>query len=273
MKNVDCQFRTVEKGRSVCGVAQMRTDRNVDTVDQAACMSCPIPDIIKKRPCVNLNVGTQIIMPQGKPVVVSYAVDCAWRPFAAMTDVDNCDCRCPQWTPVQIGLDLSKIEPLFNSTERSVTDSLLRQAVLVVLYRYHSDHPERYGFFDVTPEYLMRALGVDRGAIARIILPMAESGEIRLKFDHGHTMFSAATITYQGIERLDREPVLGQLNTAAARSLGEPAPPPRVAENGRNGHSSSSTQGTNGKVPHPLPSASGLFKNAAYDRSETKASE
>src|SRR5882724_11311171 len=162
MKNVDCQFRTVEKGRSVCGVAQMRTDRNVNTVDQTVCLSCPIPDIIKKHPCVNLNVGTQIMMQQGRPVLVSYAVECAWRPFAAITDVDNCDNRCPQWTPIQINPDLNKVEPLFNSTERNVSDSLLRQAVLVVLYRYHSDHPERYGLFDVTPEYLMKALGIDR---------------------------------------------------------------------------------------------------------------
>ena len=254
MKNVDCQFRTVERGRSVCGVAQMRTDRNVDTVDQTVCLSCPVPEIIKKHPCVNLNVGTQIIMQQGSPVLVSYGVECAWRPFAATTDVENCDNRCPQWTPIQIGLDLNTVDPLFNSTERNVTDSLLRQAVLVVLYRYHSDHPERYGLFDVTPEYLMKALGVDRPTIARVVLPMAESGELKLRFDHGHTMFSAATITFEGIARIDREPVLGQLNTASARSLGEKPT-------------------TNGHPASPVAAQGTLFKSASYERPETKVSE
>src|SRR6185369_5916812 len=124
--------------------------------------------------------------------------------------------------------------------ERNVTDSLLRQAVLVVLYRYHSDHPERYGLFDVTPEYLMKALGVDRATIARVVLPMAESGELKLRFHHGYTMFSGATITFEGIARIDREPVLGQLNTASARTLGE--------TQAANGHAAPATPTGNGNT-------------------------
>src|SRR5437016_9543661 len=120
MKTVDCKFRTVERGRSVCGVAQLRSERNVDTVDHSVCQLCPIPDMIKKHPCVNLSVGTQIVMQQGRSVLASYAADCVWRPFSEITDIDNCDGRCPKWTPIQIELNLKGVTPLFNASERNV---------------------------------------------------------------------------------------------------------------------------------------------------------
>ncbi|HZS46843.1 MAG TPA: hypothetical protein VFC63_17350 [Blastocatellia bacterium] len=250
MKTIECQFRAVERGRSFCTVAQLRTDRNTDTIDQTVCATCPVPEIVKKHPCVNLSIGTQIMMQQNKPVLVSYAVDCTWKPFNAITDVDNCDGRCPKWTPELMQIDATTVEPIFNSNDSNVTDSLLRQAVLVVLYRYHCGHPERYGLFDVTPEYMAKALGVETATLARVVLPMAESGEIKLKFKPGHTMFCGATITFKGVERLDREPVLGQLNTATARSIQE-----------TNGHA------------RPAGQQPGLFKNATYGRPEPHSSD
>jgi len=257
MKTVECQFRSVENGRSFCTVAQLRTDRNTDTIDQTVCQTCPVPDIVSKHPCTNLSIGTQIMLQQGKPVLVSYAVDCTWKPFNAITDVDNCDGRCPKWTPLQLRVDADIIEPVFNPNDRNITDSLLRQAVLVVLYRYHAEHPERYGLFDVTPEYLGKALGVDSKVLARVVLPMADSGEIKLNFKPGFIMFSGATITFKGIESLDRSPVLGQLNTASARAI-DSATLAKAAETGTNGHAQAAAN------------QQGLFRNAFYSAAEPR---
>jgi hypothetical protein len=100
-----------------------------------------------------------------------------------------------------------------------MSDSDLRQAILIVLYKYYIAKPERFKHFDVNPEYLAKAVGVSIKDIVRVIFPMEEAGEVKLLKRPVDTFFQGSTITSKGIERIDNSPLFGKLSTKEVRIM------------------------------------------------------
>jgi hypothetical protein len=123
----------------------------------------------------------------------------------------KCSPECPEHTSMHKDLSKEKISiPGFDAAAK--TDRELRQAVLTVLYRYHSDYPERYEFFDITIEFLASSLNLRTSDILRVIKPMEDEKELMTS-----ELFRYVRITSKGIRMIDKEPLFERLNTARVR--------------------------------------------------------
>jgi hypothetical protein len=104
--------------------------------------------------------------------------------------------------------------PDFNAS--GATDRQLRQAILTVLYKYQSEYPERYNFFDATIEFLARSLNLKTSDILRVTKPMEDEKEIETSEQSRYVR-----ITSKGIRMIDEEPLFERLDTAGVRVMGD----------------------------------------------------
>src|SRR4029077_19064651 len=103
-------------------------------------------------------------------------LDCRANVPDFQTDLSYCTSSCPSFHPIRLQIDLSSVQRRFDPEELK-TDADIRQAILATLYKFHSEYPKRFGSFDVTPAYLLKAVGINEQTLARVILPMEENDE------------------------------------------------------------------------------------------------
>jgi hypothetical protein len=126
----------------------------------------------------------------------------------------KCSPKCPTYTAIHKDLSEENISiPGFNAS--GSTDRQLRQAILMVLYKYHANHPERYEFFDITIEFLASSLNLQPSDVLRVIKPMEDEKEL-VTSEQSRYM----RITSKGIRMIDEEPLF-ELNTAGVRVMGD----------------------------------------------------
>ena len=89
------------------------------------------------------------------------------------------------------------------------------------LYGYHARHPERYNFFDVTPEFIAQSLGIYVQDVIRVVAPMEEEREVEILKSETDRHFSYVRITSRGIQMIDEEPLFKRLDTAGIRIMGD----------------------------------------------------
>jgi DNA-binding MarR family transcriptional regulator len=213
-----CPYRKSRLGSLVCSVAIVDGSRGkTDNVSTHQCAKCVVPKILEYSQCANLSVGKFIQLSYGQDYGTGTEINCEPIGFDNANDyAKKCSPSCPKLTPIHQPLE--QLLP-FEMTElqKNSTDKQLRQAVLEALYKYHAQHPERYGRFDVTPEFLAKTLKLEVKDIVRVVAPMEERGEVKTAQAAGDKHLQYLYITAKGIESIDTEPLFH--NTAALREL------------------------------------------------------
>lgn len=228
-----CPFRGVRAGHLRCALVaeaeggpgdDERRERRTDLTTVEACRACDFPEIYSHVNCANLIMGREheameSTESSGLLVCVGlllHQLQVSCRVYAFQTREDyqtKCSPTCPAHVPLHRdanGDDL-RIEGFDAAT---ATDRQLRQAVLAVLYLYHSLYPERYRHFDLTPEVIARNLGLDTSDVLRVLGPMEDERELDVSDEY-------VRITSKGIQMIDEEPLFERLNTASLRVMGD----------------------------------------------------
>lgn len=213
-----CTYRRSRLGSLVCTISEKNGGENsTDLTTFDVCQSCSVPEILAKVSCINLSVGKAHLKFgfSGGFEIHSEgpSLDCEPIGFSNATDFQTkCNLLCPKFTAIH--KDLSNEALLEIKKLETGTDKELRQAVLMVLYAYYSRHPERYGRFDVTPDFLALNLNLSVKDVVRVVAPMEERGEVKTAQAAGEPHFQYVYITAKGIENIDAEPLF---NTARIR--------------------------------------------------------
>jgi DNA-binding MarR family transcriptional regulator len=219
-----CTYRRARLGYLVCTIASRDgSEHATDMTSVAICQACPVPEILGQVGCVNLSVGKKHWYHQymgGASLEdddSNVALDCEPVGFEVPQDYKSkCSATCPKF--VAIHKDLSSEALLeVEKPKTDSTDRQLRQIVLMALYTYHARHPERYGRFDVTPDFLATNLGLNVTDVLRVVAPMEERGEVKTAQSAGDPHFQHVYITAKGIEHIDAEPLFNTANTARIR--------------------------------------------------------
>jgi len=212
-----CPYRRSREGMLICTVAHGEHD----VVGPGACLKCPVPRALSEVNCVHLNMAADV----NYHGPVRPRASCEVAGISGLDDIQaikqtcsTCDRRFP------IHLDLSEETPVrllgFPPAGKAVVDRELRQAVLRVLYAFHARHPERFGRFDVTPEFLAESLGVDVQDVVRVVLPMEEEGEVKTLGVPGEPHFRYVALTAKGVHAIDDEPLF-ERNAGPSLEIGE----------------------------------------------------
>ena len=214
-----CTYRRARMGSLVCTIASRNGRDTTDTTSAKVCRNCSVPSVLEEVNCANLSVGKTLSAYIGGLSDYGVAFDCEPVGFDSGNDYKvKCRVVCDSRVLMHA---LIQSEPTIrvDGATSEMTDQQLRQAVLLILYRYHARHPERYGRFDVTPAYLAKCLDLPLGAIVRVVGPMDERGEVKILSRAGDQQFSFVAITSKGIEHIDSEPLF--TNTAGVRTMGD----------------------------------------------------
>jgi hypothetical protein len=226
-----CKYRQFEANSLVCTITTQVNDHSTNLTSVEACSGCPVPDISAQVNCTHLHFSKQHLrisgyllegMSETRVGDVGWTAQCKVIQFTNKNDyLVKCSEACPKYNPIH--RNLASEEPIriasFDATTAS--DRNLRQGVLTVLYGYHARHPERYSFFDVTPEFIAQSLGIYVQDVIRVVAPMEEEGEVDiLKFETDRH-FSYVRITSRGIQMIDEEPLFKRLDTAGIRIMGD----------------------------------------------------
>ncbi|HBL13304.1 MAG TPA: hypothetical protein DD379_18265 [Cyanobacteria bacterium UBA11162] len=129
--------------------------------------------------------------------------------------------NCSQHQPLHRDLSTEETIPVPKFDATQAKDCELRQAVLVILYKYDAQHPERYPYFDVTPEFIAKSLGITVKDVIRVVSPMEDEGEVETFSYAGDLYFRYVRITNKGIRMIDEEPLFDRLDTAGVRIMGD----------------------------------------------------
>lgn len=225
-----CPYRQSRRSKLECTITEKPEKGFTSSTSVTICNECSIPEIIQQVNCKNLDLvkyhsGIQTQAFDALPG--EYVSDSGWRASCQVIDFNNsndyknkCSHDCPAFQPVN--RDLSSEEliliPDFNAEKR--TDRELRQAVLLILYKYHTRHPERYHCFDVTHEFIAKSLNISVPDVVRVIFPMEDEQEVVTERYLGEAYFRRVRITSRGIQMIDEELLFGRLNTAEVRVMG-----------------------------------------------------
>ncbi|WP_353929294.1 hypothetical protein WJM97_13305 [Okeanomitos corallinicola TIOX110] len=222
-----CPYRKSHQGKLECDIAEIRGKEYTQLTSVNICNECPIPETIQRVNCKNfiplkshLFTNTFKEDPEQEIDYDDWNSKCQKISFQNKHDYENkCSDKCPAFQPIHFDLSAEKFISLPNFNSTTATDHELRQAILSILYKYHTLHPERYKDFDVTPEFIATSLDIDIKDVVRVVLPMEDEREVETKKYLGEDYFRYIHITSEGIRMIDDNPLFGNLNTAALRSL------------------------------------------------------
>lgn len=199
-----CPYRRSREGMLVCTIAKTGP---TDVVNAEICRRCSIPEALAQVNCVHLTSGVEVYQAIGGGQLSQTFLDCEVVGFSKPDDYKDLCASCTLRFPIH--LDLANEPPIhipgFLPAEKPVVDRDLRQAILRALYAFHARHPERFGRFDVTPEFLAESLGVEVKDVVRVVLPMEEDGEVKTLGVPGEPYFRYVALTAKGIHAIDDE--------------------------------------------------------------------
>ncbi len=213
-----CAYRRSRLGNLICTIAEKNGgEHSTDLTTVDLCQACSVPIVLAQVACINLSVGKAHLRHDyvGGSMFESSepAFDCEPIGFTNPADFQTkCSLSCPKFTAIHKNLENEAI--LEVEKPEIGTDKELRQVVLSALYAYHARHPERYGRFDVTPDFLASNLSLSVQDVVRVVAPMEERGEVKTTQSAGEPHFQYVYITAKGIENIDAEPLF---NTARIR--------------------------------------------------------
>lgn len=206
-----CTYRKAQVGFLVCTIAELDGGDTSKYVSAEVCGACSIPEKLAQANCEHFQAGTRVFRVKvygGEMYKLDDArQDCSVLSFKTVEEMDAvCGPNCPSQFPIH--RNVSGDEPvLISALPETPTERDIRQAVLLALHEYNGRHTERYGFFDVTPEFLARSLNLQPRDIYRVLGPMAEADEVRTIKDTRAIHPEYVTITAKGIEAITTEPL------------------------------------------------------------------
>jgi DNA-binding MarR family transcriptional regulator len=230
-----CPYRDSKLGYLICkispgGMPVLQNGSYMETglTTKEICQKCPIPDVSLQVNCVNLDVGKRhrVIAleslgsrPNYQFQVAEININCRVVGFRNPEDYkEKCSLDCLCFRPVHKNISNENQISIDRFDALSATDRALRQAVLAILYQYHARHPERFDYFDVTPDFIGECLGITIQDVVRVVAPMEEEGEVTTKRYAHDLHFRYVTIRSKGIRMIDEEPLFERFNTAQVRS-------------------------------------------------------
>ncbi|MBD2387426.1 hypothetical protein [Cylindrospermum sp. FACHB-282] len=224
-----CLYRKFNQGQLECEIAEIRETGYTSSTSVDVCNECPIPEIIQQVNCKNfiplklhLFINSHTFEGDPKQEICSHYWDskCQKIYFQNKHDYEKkCSDNCPAFQAIYVDLSTEKYISIPKLNTVTATDHELRQAVLLILYEYYREHPDRYKCFDVTPEFIAKSLNINVKDVVRVVLPMEDEKEVETKKYLGETYFRYVHITSQGIRMIDEKPLFGSLDTAALRSI------------------------------------------------------
>jgi hypothetical protein len=228
-----CPYRESRFGKLICKAAESGVFVSKviasELTTEEVCQGCDVPRITHQVNCHNLDIGRihqemtarSFTSFQQTVSVLAVQINCKAIGFSNFDDYqDKCSLNCPSFRAVHRDLLKEERIAVGNFEAAVATDRQLRQAVLAILYQYHARHPERYEYFDVTPEFIAESLGLTVQDIVRVIAPMQEEGEIATVRFPTDPHFRYVAIRSKGIQMIDEEPLFQRLNTAGVRVMG-----------------------------------------------------
>lgn len=226
-----CMYRESIRGSHLCTIADIEigSGKTTDLTTVEVCGECLVPNILQQVNCKNLNLGKQhqaIKQLSCDGASINFAVELGWQANCKAVGFDDrldyqtkCSLNCPVYQPIHQDLSSQDIIQIRNF-DAVKARSEIRQAVLAVLYKYLNRHSERYGCFDLTPEFIAKSLNVKVRDVVRVVSPMEGEGEIATFRYAGDLYFRYATITSKGIKMIDENP-FERLDTAQVRVMGD----------------------------------------------------
>lgn len=207
-----CTYRKAQAGFLVCTIAEVAGERTSKYVSSETCKSCNIPEKLSHANCQHFQAGTEVIRLQSYGGGEIYQLadirqECSVLSFQTVEEMDAvCGPNCPSQSPIH--RNVSQDEPVtIADLPGAPTERDIRQAVLLALHEYNGRHTERYGCFDVTPDFLARSLNLQPKDIYRVLGPMAEADEVRTIKATRAVHPEYVTITAKGIEAITTEPL------------------------------------------------------------------
>ena len=219
-----CPYRKARLGSLICTIASRDGSQRTDMTSVEVCRECTVPHILDKVNCINFSAGkTHSTAGPGGPIHrTDAAFDCEPIGFITANDYQiKCSTSCPSYQPIHKDISQHELIEVKGFDTSKASDKTLRQAVLAVLYGYHASHPERYGRFDLTPEFIANSLKMTVLDVVRVVAPMEEEGEVKTLKGAGQPYFSYIAITSKGVREIDSEPLFNKLDTAGVRVMGD----------------------------------------------------
>jgi hypothetical protein len=220
-----CPYRKSEGVPLTCSIAS-NSQEPVNATSVQVCQQCTIPEIIDGTNCVNLKLSKQHLASKFTDydgVKKNQIFDIGWNArcekgfFDSREDYETkCSpSSCPEYKPIH--KDVSEIVlPNLTLESGNGTDREIRQLVLRMLYDYHRLFPERYGFFDITMDFLSSNSMLEQSDVLRVIGPMENEGEVEKSEDGKYFR-----ITNTGIRMIDKEPLFERSNTTGTHVTGD----------------------------------------------------
>lgn len=228
-----CPHRKARGGYLVCTITdtEIGSGKTTDLTTVEVCGECLVPDILQQVNCKNLNLGKQhqaIKQLSCDGASINFAVELGWWANCKVVGFDErldyqikCSANCPVYQPIHKDLAGEEIIQVGNFDAVEARDREIRQAVLVILYKYHDRHPERYGCFDVTPEFIAKSLKISVRDVVGVVSPMEEEREVATFRYESDLYFRYTAITSKGIKMIDENPLFDRLDTAQVRVMGD----------------------------------------------------
>jgi DNA-binding MarR family transcriptional regulator len=225
-----CPYRKFNNTDLECKITLVLGTEYTTLTSVDICSNCSISDIIQQVNCKNIipsklnelqlttdRYGHQYNILNG----TGFRINCQVIQFENLQkDYQNkCSSNCPAFQPIHRDLSNEELILIPEVDEVKATDRNLRQAVLLILYKYHTLHPERYRDFDVTPEFIAKSLNIDVKDVVRVVQPMEDEQEIETESYLNDVHFRYVRITSKGIRMIDESPLFNRLDTADVRNI------------------------------------------------------
>ncbi|MHC5676581.1 hypothetical protein [Nostoc sp.] len=225
-----CPYRQSRRSKLECTITEQQGKNFTSSTSVSICNECSIPEIIQQVNCKNLNLikfHSGIQTQTFDAIPEEYVSESGWRTYCQVIGFNSsndyktkCSPNCPAFQPINRDLSSEELILIPNFNAAKATDRELRQAVLLILYKYHTRHPERYLSFDVTHEFIAKSLNISVPDVVRVIFPMEDEQEVVTERYLGEAYFRRVRITSRGIQMIDEELLFGRLNTAEVRVMG-----------------------------------------------------
>ena len=222
-----CPYRQSKGSQLKCTITEELGKNFTSLTSKLICDNCSVPEIIQQVNCKNIILGKIHSTIQTQTFDASpdeYFYEEGWRTNCQVIGFDNrddfktkCSYKCSVFQPMHRDLSSEEIISIPNFDAPKATDRDLRQAILFILYTYHTKYPQRYRCFDVTHEFIAKSLNISVTDVVRVVFPMEDEEEVVTERYLGEPYFKHIRITSRGIQMIDEKPLFGTLDTAEVR--------------------------------------------------------
>jgi len=96
-----CEHRSVDKGRTFCGLAVHGDSRSTDEVYAETCLACPVARTRQRHPCAHLDMGLLLGAHRERSSVDRCYYACKAKGIRLPDGAPECDAKCKLFAPLE----------------------------------------------------------------------------------------------------------------------------------------------------------------------------